>query len=190
MLSKILLYVPFIWNYVLVHLINGKYSDFPTIVGFLKALGRNGEIIFGKNVVIISSQWINPIGSNQSTRISLGKGAIIKVGNNVGISNAIIFARQSITIEDNVLIGGGCQILDNDFHSLLYSERIGSDDQNYVVSSPIVIKKGAFIGCNSIILKGVTIGERSIIAAGAVVTKSVPPDEVWGGNPARFIRKI
>lgn len=35
-----------------------------------------------------------------------------------------------------------------------------------------------------------TIGERSIIAAGSVVVKDVPPDEVWGGNPAKFIKKI
>lgn len=47
-----------------------------------------------------------------------------------------------------------------------------------------------FIGCRSIILKGVTIGARSIIAAGSVVTKDVPADEIWGGNPAQFIKKI
>ena len=47
-----------------------------------------------------------------------------------------------------------------------------------------------FIGANSIILKGVTIGERSIIGAGSVVTKNIPDDEIWAGNPAKFIRKI
>ncbi len=40
------------------------------------------------------------------------------------------------------------------------------------------------------ILKGVTVGEESIVAAGAVVVKSIPPGDIWGGNPAKFIRKL
>ena len=51
------------------------------------------------------------------------------------------------------------------------------------------IKKNAFIGTGTIITKPVTIGERSIVGAGSVVTKNIPDDEVWAGNPAKFIRK-
>jgi acetyltransferase-like isoleucine patch superfamily enzyme len=116
-------------------------------------------------------------------------GAQIKLGDGVGISNTLFYASQSITVEDNVLIGGGCQILDNDFHSISYEDRMLKGDKN-VKQLPILIKKGAFIGTCSIILKGVTIGERSIIAAGSVVTKSVPADQIWGGNPAQFIRNL
>ena len=47
-----------------------------------------------------------------------------------------------------------------------------------------------FIGTNAIILKGVSIGERSIVASGSIVTKSIPVDQVWGGNPAKFIRNL
>lgn len=36
---------------------------------------------------------------------------------------------------------------------------------------------------------GVTIGDRSVVGAGAVVTKSIPSGEIWGGNPARKIKK-
>lgn len=51
----------------------------------------------------------------------------------------------------------------------------------------IVVEDWAYIGCNAIILAGVTIGEGALVAAGSVVTKSVAPHTVVGGNPARFI---
>lgn len=51
------------------------------------------------------------------------------------------------------------------------------------------IKKGAFIGAGSIITKPITIGENSIVGAGSVVTKNIPANEVWAGNPARFIKR-
>ena len=41
-----------------------------------------------------------------------------------------------------------------------------------------------------IICQPVTIGDNSAIAAGAVVTKDIPPGEIWGGVPAKFIKKV
>ena len=58
------------------------------------------------------------------------------------------------------------------------------------MKAPVVIKDNAFIGAKVIVLKGVTIGENSIIGAGSVVTRSVPDNEIWAGNPAKFIRKV
>ncbi len=120
--------------------------------------------------------------------LTVGVGKII-LGKNVGISNSAIVARELVRIEDDVMIGGSCKIYDNDFHSIDYSIRINGDDNNIKIK-PIHILKGAFIGAHSIILKGVTIGEYSIIGAGSVVTKDVPSNEVWAGNPAHFIKKI
>lgn len=51
------------------------------------------------------------------------------------------------------------------------------------------IKRNAFIGAGTIITKPVTIGENAIIGAGSVVTKDIPAGEVWGGNPAKLIKK-
>lgn len=51
------------------------------------------------------------------------------------------------------------------------------------------ICKGAYLGMNTLVVKPVTIGERAIIGAGSVVTKDIPANEVWAGNPAKFIRK-
>jgi maltose O-acetyltransferase len=55
---------------------------------------------------------------------------------------------------------------------------------------PIVVEDGAWIGAGSTLLPGVIIGKGAVVAAGAVVTKSVPPDTVVGGVPARPIRQL
>lgn len=46
-----------------------------------------------------------------------------------------------------------------------------------------------FIGANTVIVSNVVIGDNSIVGAGSVVTKDIPPNEIWAGNPARFIKK-
>lgn len=53
----------------------------------------------------------------------------------------------------------------------------------------IRIKDNAFIGANTVICNSVTIGSNSIVGAGSVVTKDIPDNEIWAGNPARFIKK-
>ncbi|WP_449400358.1 acyltransferase [Chryseobacterium wanjuense] len=34
-----------------------------------------------------------------------------------------------------------------------------------------------------------TIGENALVGAGSVVTKNVPENEIWVGNPAKFLKK-
>ena len=55
---------------------------------------------------------------------------------------------------------------------------------------PIVIGDGCWLGARVTVLGGVEIGAGSVIAAGALVNKSVPPNELWGGVPARLIRAL
>ena len=120
------------------------------------------------------------------------RGAVVEIGNNVGISSSTIVARCSIKIGDNVKIGGGTYILDSDFHSLdpeiRASDRL--TDAATAKSAPVEIRENAFIGARSMILKGVTVGRNSVVGAGSVVVRSVPDNQVWAGNPARFIKKL
>lgn len=85
------------------------------------------------------------------------------VGANVGISSTILWVCQSITIGNNVKIGGGSILMDTDAHSLHYMDRrdVLRDDKHRINQS-IVIDDDVFIGTHSIILKGVHIGARSI----------------------------
>ena len=53
----------------------------------------------------------------------------------------------------------------------------------------VYIGNNCFIGTGTIISKDIKIGDNSIVGAGSVVTKDIPADEIWAGNPARFIKK-
>jgi len=57
-------------------------------------------------------------------------------------------------------------------------------------TKPVILKDNVWIGDGAIICKGVTIGENSIIGAGSVVTKNVPANTIFAGNPARFVKSI
>lgn len=58
---------------------------------------------------------------------------------------------------------------------------------DFDVFGKVVIEDWAYVGAYSQIMPGVTIGEGALVAAGSVVTKSVAPHTVVGGNPARYI---
>ena len=167
---------------------NVRFGNNITIKGF-PLIRNNGKIYFGNNLKMNSNSFSNPIGGNTKVSINIFDNGNLVVGNNVHISNVSISCANKIVIEDDVFIGGNVKIYDTDFHSLNFNERINNINC-HSSSKEIIIKKGAFIGAHAIILKGVTIGEESIIAAGSIVTKTVPSKTVYGGNPARFIKKL
>lgn len=61
---------------------------------------------------------------------------------------------------------------------------------DYDAFGKVVINDYVYIGNNSLIMPGVTIGENSIVAAGSIVTKSVPPNTVVAGNPAKIVCSV
>lgn len=158
--------------------------------GRIKICGTKGRISIGDNAVINSSEYAIPIGYNcKSVFWILGDGKIT-IGSNTGMSNVALCSQSSISIGNNVMLGGGVKIYDTDFHSINYIERRNINTDKGRTSKPIVIEDDAFIGAGSVVLKGSHIGARSIIGAGSVVSGSIPADEIWAGNPAKFIRNI
>jgi len=158
-------------------------------VPFFK-VDRTGKCMIGDHFSCNSGES-NPIGRGSKTFIVVGAGASLKIGNHVGMSNVAINCYEQIEIRDYVKLGGGVVIYDTDFHSLDHKIRaVRKLDLAQKKTMPVKIESHAFIGAHSTILKGVTVGARSVVGACSVVTRNIPSDEIWAGNPARFLRKI
>ena len=158
--------------------------------GFIRVIiTRRGKVNIGDGFAFNSGSSHNIIGRQQSTILWVD--GTLRIGNNVGMSSTAIICNFEIEIEDNVMIGGGTVIYDTDFHSLDANVRLNKQlDKQKAKKAKVIIKRNAFIGAHSTILKGVTIGENSIVGACSVVSKSIPSNEIWSGNPIQFIRRL
>ena len=152
-----------------------------------KVYFRNyGEIRIGSGMRI-NSGAANFVGHESPMALETAATGKILIGKNCAISNTTMISRVSICIGDDVFIGGGSKIFDNDFHHIEVAPRVmGAPGE----SKPIVIEDNVFIGAFSIVLKGVTIGDGAVIGAGSVVTRNVPANEIWAGVPAKKLREI
>lgn len=182
-LHKIITIIKFIGNGV-------KYKNFSTIGIPYIMVSLGGKIRIGNNFIMNNNISGNPIGCYERCTIFVGPDAFINIGDNVGISQSAIICHKKITIGNNVNIGGGTCIYDTDFHSLSPQIRNSEKDQQFKINKEVSIGDNVFIGAHCIILKGVTIGKNSIVGAGSVVTKSIPDNQIWAGNPARYIKNI
>ncbi|OOM16544.1 acyltransferase [Clostridium saccharobutylicum] len=126
--------------YRLIMNINGKYDA--------KKLIEKG-MVCGKNFNLLNS-YIDP-----------GHCWLIKIGDNVTITNSVVLAHDAST------------------KMYLNKSKIAK----------VIIGNNVFIGWGSIILPGSIIGDNVIVGAGSVVTKNIPPNSVVAGNPAKIIGK-
>ncbi len=116
-----------------------------------------------------------------------------KIGKNCNIC-ANVFIENDVVVGDNVTVKSGVQLWDgvrvennvfigpnvtftNDLvpRSKMYPDKFATT----------IIKRGASIGANATIVAGNTIGGYALVGAGSVITKDVPANTVWYGNPAR-----
>ncbi|MES2828411.1 MAG: acyltransferase [Bacteroidota bacterium] len=120
------------------------------------------------------------------SQISIGERVIIRPGCMLHGETSTL--NESILIEDDVMIGSGVHI---------YVENHRFDDtsiplieQGHYPAKKIILKKGCWVGANTIILPGVTIGINSVVGAGSVVTRSIPDFALAVGNPAKVIKLL
>lgn len=186
-----LLYTPF--NKLMFFLNSIQYGKGLHVRGIVHVFKHyeSGQIEIGNSVSINSAGWANPIGYGNKTYFQVFRNGKIQIGDYCGLSNVAITSGNCVKIGQHVMIGAGTKIYDTDFHPVSYEKRLipGNPEEN-ISTAPIIIEDGAFIGAGSLILKGVTIGQHSVIGAGSVVTKNVPANEIWAGNPAKFIKRV
>lgn len=159
---------------------------------------------------------LNLLGANIHPSVRMGSAYVswphqLRIGSSCVIEQGVVFKHNEclepgpgIVLGDRVFVGNNCHFnitsrlfigndcllaagtyisdINHNFHSLDTPIALQG-----VTAEPIVIEDDVWIGTNCVILGGVTVGRGAVIAAGAVVTKTVPPLEIWGGVPARKI---
>ena len=119
-------------------------------------------------------------------------GDFCNINYNVFIENDVIIG-NNVTIKSGVQIWDGLRIEDNVFigpNVSFTNDKFPRSKQYPTEFLKTIIKRGASIGAGSVILGGIIIGENAMIGAGSVVTKNIPANELWFGNPAKFIKKL
>lgn len=169
---------------------------------YVNTAGMKKIYIFNKNILSLKKKFTlcpakcpyNKMYSFKDNPNEYIKSLGVKMGENVKF---IIypysfsypnFGSEPYLIEfgSNILVSYEVNFITHDLGTYALKQAYNSDLP--LKCGKITVKDGVFIGCKSIILPGVTIGKNSIIGAGSVVTKDVGDNEVWAGNPAKFIK--
>ena len=135
--------------------------------------------------------WLRVFGA------TVGKGVIIRpavnikypwklnIGNHCWIGEGVwIDNLDQVTLEDNVCISQGAFLLCGN-----HNYKSSSFD---LITAPIYIKQGSWIGAKAVVGPGVTTGSHAVLSLGAVATKDLDAYTVYSGNPAiaKHKRKI
>ena len=157
-------------------------SEEETVIIGDEAVIRSGTVIYpqvrigdrfrtGHNVLIREKTTIGDdvlIGTN-----SVVDGSCT-IGDRVSVQTGV-YITTNTTLEDDAFMGP-CSVTSNDKYMMRGAELVGP-----------VIKKGARIGANAVILPGIVVGEGAVVGAGAVVTRDVGDGETVVGNPAKSL---
>jgi len=148
------------------------------------------DVKLGKDVKL--SKFINLYGCEIGDNSKIGafvevqKNAVI--GKNCKISSHT-FVCEGVSIGDNCFIGHGVMFINDNYPRAVNQEGKLESEEDW---APRFVKTeiGNYvsIGSNATILGGVTIGDGSTVGAGSVVTKDIPPNQIWTGNPAKKLK--
>ncbi len=116
--------------------------------------------------------------------VTLGRWAHISSFAHVGIGGGRVDIGAGVGIAPGARILSGTNVEDG-----FYMSSVAPESMQKIERSHTVIREGAQIGTNAVVLPGITIGAFARVGAGSVVTKNVPEREVWVGNPARYLRR-
>jgi acetyltransferase-like isoleucine patch superfamily enzyme len=164
---------------------SGRVPTLPPLTIGANARIRSGSVLYAGSTIGKSLET----GHNVTIREENILGDEVKIWNNSTIDygckigsrvriHCNVYIAQFTIIEDEVFLAPGVSIA-NDLHPICMG----------CLKGP-VLKKGARIGINAVLLPHISIGEYALIGAGSVVTRDVPPYSVAAGNPAKIIKKL
>jgi serine acetyltransferase len=181
-------------NYEVKERINVALLAFPTFRAMCVSVGKGVQMEGFPNVTGPVKIYIGD-DARLSGSFTISPGRIFKdpefrVGSRTFIGAGCTFSvAKSITIGDDVLIAGGCNVSDYSAHPLDPDRRIAGEQVDPEDVRPVRIENKAWLGRNVTVLPGVTIGEGAVIGAAAVVTKDVPAGHICVGNPGRLLSR-
>jgi len=154
-------------------------------------LNASSKKFFIHNNVTIEGFKNITIGANTTIMKNCNlhsQNGLLKIGRNNSINQNVILSAEDgkIIIKDDVLIGHNVLIRAADH---IFSDNNKNINTQGHIGGIINIGNNVWIGANSTILKNVTIEDNSIIAAGSVVTKNVKKNCIYGGIPAKILKK-
>lgn len=184
-----------------------KFIFFILNLFFKKNIGSVGKNVLIKPWPNFCGQQLLKIGNN------VNFGAFIRINiindkKNININNSGNSKKVfKVVIKDGVSIGSGSFISANNYieigkncifskdvfvtdHDHLFFKNMSLSSCQVTFGKKTIIGDNVFVGTKASILKGVTIGKNSVIGANSVVTKDVPENSIFAGNPAIFIKNL
>jgi acetyltransferase-like isoleucine patch superfamily enzyme len=139
------------------------------------AIGARCLIYPDASLSVERDAWATP-----GPRLIFGDGVVLQ-------SNVTITCAESIELGPSAAIGGNTLISDND-HTI--DGTAETPLGNPIVTTPVVIGRGVWVGNNCAIVRGARIGEFSVIGANSVVRSEIPPYSIAVGAPARVVGQV
>jgi len=154
------------------------------------------DCIIGTNVVIYRGSTIAQkvlVADLSTVRENVEIGMKTIVGRGVAIENFCKIGKY-VKLETNVYITAYSEIEDRVFVAPCVATSndnyVGRTEERFKHFKGVIMKKGARVGVNAIILPGKTIHEDALVAAGALVTKDAPAKKIFYGLPAKVLRDV
>lgn len=124
-----------------------------------------------------------------SSYLVFGSSDRLRIHCSAEVQNALFNVRSGeITVEEYAFFGHNVTLLTgrHDFTKFNEARQQGIPNSG----NNIIVRRGAWIASNVVVIGPCEIGEHSVVAAGAIVTKDVPPYCIVAGNPAKVIKQI
>jgi acetyltransferase-like isoleucine patch superfamily enzyme/dTDP-4-dehydrorhamnose 3,5-epimerase-like enzyme len=150
----------------------------------------------------MSDFFVHPQGLCESSQVGEGTriwafahvlegariGAECNICDNVFVEGQAVVGDR-VTVKCGVQLWDGVELEDDVFvgpNATFTNDRFPRSRQWLEEYPRTVVRAGASIGANATVLPGLEIGRGAMVGAGAVVTRSVPPNAIAVGNPARI----